>query len=137
MAKVQIRLGVFETNSSSTHAVFVVSSEEFNQWKAGEVRYCPTLDKFLPTPEALEENKKEWHKKCWDGVRSSLKNEGMFSDALIEDAEEIASNLDYRFDDCQHFYLTFDDFREVADDLELRENDRIGAVAMSMYNYCE
>lgn len=135
MAKIQIRLGVFETNSSSTHAVFVVSSEEFKQWEAGEVRYCPAFDNLLPTSEALEENRKEWQKEYWVRVQSILKNKGVFSDAFIEDAEEIASKLDYRYGDCQYFYLTFDEFEKVVDDLELRENDRIGAVALSIYTY--
>lgn len=34
--KRQIRRGVFETNSSSTHSLTMCSEEEFEQWKNGE-----------------------------------------------------------------------------------------------------
>lgn len=33
----QIRRGVYETNSSSTHSLTMCSEEEFEQWKKGEV----------------------------------------------------------------------------------------------------
>lgn len=34
----QIRQGVFETNSSSTHAVAIISDDEYKQYKSGELR---------------------------------------------------------------------------------------------------
>ena len=34
----QIRIGVFETNSSSTHAVAIISDEEYKQYQSGELR---------------------------------------------------------------------------------------------------
>lgn len=37
--RVQIRRGVFETNSSSTHSLTIVSKSSFDKWLAGEVYY--------------------------------------------------------------------------------------------------
>ena len=37
--KRQIRRGVFETNSSSTHSLTMCSEEEFEQWKNGELLF--------------------------------------------------------------------------------------------------
>ena len=37
--KRQIRRGVFETNSSSTHSITMCSEEEFESWKRGEVLF--------------------------------------------------------------------------------------------------
>lgn len=37
--KRQIRLGVYETNSSSTHSLTICSEEEFEQWKNGELLF--------------------------------------------------------------------------------------------------
>ena len=37
--KRQIRCGVFETNSSSTHSLTMCSEEEFEAWKRGEVLF--------------------------------------------------------------------------------------------------
>jgi hypothetical protein len=39
MKKVQIRKGVFETNSSSTHSITIVSKEEFEKFKAGSLMF--------------------------------------------------------------------------------------------------
>lgn len=36
--KRQIRQGVFETNSSSTHAVAIISDDEYKQYQSGELR---------------------------------------------------------------------------------------------------
>ena len=35
----QIRRGVFETNSSSTHSLTVCTEDEYNKWKRGELLY--------------------------------------------------------------------------------------------------
>lgn len=37
--KRQVRRGVFETNSSSTHSLTMCSEEEFEAWKRGEVLF--------------------------------------------------------------------------------------------------
>lgn len=37
--KRQIRSGVFETNSSMTHALTICTEEEFEKWKNGEILY--------------------------------------------------------------------------------------------------
>lgn len=35
----QIRIGVFETNSSSTHSMTICDKDEYNRWKNGELVY--------------------------------------------------------------------------------------------------
>ncbi len=35
----QIRNGVFETNSSSTHALVICTDEEFDKWRSGKLYY--------------------------------------------------------------------------------------------------
>ena len=37
---IQIRKGVFETNSSSTHSLVMAAISEFDKWENGEVYYC-------------------------------------------------------------------------------------------------
>lgn len=60
----QIRQGVFETNSSSTHSITMCSQDEFDAWKNGEVYlndgwwrsnlYNPAKDKkFITKEEAI------------------------------------------------------------------------------------
>ena len=54
--KRQIRVGVFETNSSSTHSLTMCSEEEFEKWKAGELLYDKYQGGFIDAkdPEADE-----------------------------------------------------------------------------------
>lgn len=62
--KRQIRYGVFETNSSSTHSLTMCTRNEFDEWRAGSLYrnnglwYCvehPLKNKtFLTRDEALE-----------------------------------------------------------------------------------
>ena len=35
----QIRRGVFETNSSSTHSLTICTEDQYNDWKAGKIFY--------------------------------------------------------------------------------------------------
>jgi hypothetical protein len=48
--KKQIRFGVFETNSSSVHSLTIVSKEEFEKFKKGELVLDTWKRKLIPTP---------------------------------------------------------------------------------------
>lgn len=54
--KIQLREGVFETNSSSTHSVSICLGSEWERFKKGELWMCPDTLKFLPKDEALKFN---------------------------------------------------------------------------------
>ena len=45
--KRQIRQGVFETNSSSTHSITMCSGKVYDAWKAGELYFVPYDEIFL------------------------------------------------------------------------------------------
>lgn len=57
----QVRQGVFETNSSSTHTLTICSKDDFDKWKHGEVFWLDNdwhkldTNKNFVTPEELEE----------------------------------------------------------------------------------
>lgn len=58
--KTQIRQGVFETNSSSTHAISICSKAEWDAFNNGEMMINVREDlKLLPVKEALEWNENE------------------------------------------------------------------------------
>ena len=46
-----IRRGVFETNSSSTHSITIVSEEEFEQWKNGKLLHDPWNNELVSIPD--------------------------------------------------------------------------------------
>ena len=54
--KVQIRKGVFETNSSSVHSITMCTSKEWEDWIMGRTMFMPDDCKFLSVKEAEEYN---------------------------------------------------------------------------------
>lgn len=58
--KIQIRRGLFETNSSSVHSLTMVSESDYDKWKNGELVYDRMRGKLIPvTDEEYLEWKKE------------------------------------------------------------------------------
>ena len=51
-----IRRCVFETNSSSTHSISIVSKEEFELWKDGEVLFDEWSNIFVKKDEIEEDS---------------------------------------------------------------------------------
>ena len=53
--KIQVRRGVFETNSSSVHSLVMCSDDDYNKWKKCELLYSKWDDRFYTLEEALKE----------------------------------------------------------------------------------
>jgi hypothetical protein len=51
----QIRHGVFETNSSSTHSLTICSDEEYKKFESGELVCSAWSDELLP-PDTFDDN---------------------------------------------------------------------------------
>ena len=49
----QIREGIFETNSSSTHTLTMCTKSEFDRWKSGELVYDIYDEKLVPYTEEI------------------------------------------------------------------------------------
>lgn len=95
--KRQIRRGVFETNSSSTHSITMCSGEEYDKWCSGNLLFWVGKKKFMIKEDIIEELKELTR---WD-------NSLMYPDvnwdddsvvADIFDSEEIQSSDEF-FDD--------------------------------------
>ena len=58
--KRQVRQGVFETNSSSTHSLTICTENEYDKWKKGELLFDYWDDKFVnPADTSLTDDEKE------------------------------------------------------------------------------
>lgn len=55
--KRQIRHGVYETNSSSTHSLVMCSGEEYNKWRSGKLLFWVGKNKFGTKEDIIEELK--------------------------------------------------------------------------------
>ena len=91
-----IRLGVFETNSSSTHTMVIMSEEEYDKWENGEILRYRWEDKFITkeeNDEIIERLTEEYAKE------NNIPIEDVDVDELKYDCDdEIAYTLD-EFDD--------------------------------------
>lgn len=54
--KVQIRTGVFETNSSSTHSLTMCTLSDYKSWKAGLLKYKISTREFVDLEQAAQIN---------------------------------------------------------------------------------
>ena len=57
--KRQIRRGVFETNSSSTHSLTMCSDDVFEAWKRGEVLFKRWEEKFVKPTQLSDQDKRD------------------------------------------------------------------------------
>lgn len=84
--KRQIRRGVFETNSSSTHSLTMCDEETFKKWKSGDLMFDKYAEEFIDSvPELSDEQKnaaKEYYEysmekywKQWGDLTDSEKEE--------------------------------------------------------------
>lgn len=55
---VKIRLGVFETNSSTTHSLTMCTREEFDAWEKGDLVYNNDDEAFVPIDSLSDDDKK-------------------------------------------------------------------------------
>lgn len=95
--KKQIRRGVFETNSSSTHSLTMCSGEEYKKWENEEILYWGDADKFGTREEIIEElkNKKSWRGGFYyDNVDWENEDDvhDVFSDENIKTCKEFFDN---------------------------------------------
>lgn len=93
--KRQIRHGVFETNSSSTHSLAMCSNDEFEKWSRGEVLYWGDKDKFAAREEIMAELRT---------MRYSWNNKLIYGDVDWDDEDAVYDVF------CDERIKTYNDF---------------------------
>lgn len=83
--KRQIRRGVFETNSSSTHSLTMCSEEEFEKWKNGELLFDRWGSENFVSPKGMTNSQKNDAKECYESIKDDFKKEW---DDLCDAAKE-------------------------------------------------
>lgn len=132
MPKIQIRSGIFETNSSSVHSVTVATEDIYRAWQRGEVMFCPSptwynweiketvqTEQFLPTAEALKKNLKILDMICERNPDYEAEANASYRKALEEALEE-GRELEFHLRDPEAFreidfwwdnyYVSYSDF---------------------------
>lgn len=149
MSKLQIRHGLFETNSSSTHTITIVDAEEFENWEKDKVWYNTNEDDFLPIDKAIDANIKileddflEDDNKLPESFKEKYRELKNFEEAYDETKDDFDFVFDY--DDIrwewESFYLSREAWRDSSYEYEdydesytTKHGDRV--VAFGYYGY--
>lgn len=136
--KRQVRRGVFETNSSSTHSLTMCSEEEFEAWKRGEVLFQEYgKENFISATklnehdkkmaqEDYEENKDDFQKD-WNDLSEDAKQKYYTKYAKENDIiDEYAKTYDQ--------YMNDGDLETFVQRYTSKNGDKI--VAFGEYGYC-
>lgn len=136
--KRQIRRGVFETNSSSTHSLVMCSKEEYDRWEKGELMFDRYNDVLVEMKIEITEqdkakakkdyeNKKLKYWKEWNQLSEEEVNE--WYDKYVSEHNKIDR---YRYKTYNEF---FDD--EYLESFEERYTTKNGEeiVAFGLYGY--
>lgn len=83
--KRQIRRGVYETNSSSTHSLTMCSEEEFEQWKNGELLFDEWGSESFVKANSLSDDDKKYAAQDYENYKDEFSKD--WSD-LSESAKE-------------------------------------------------
>ena len=133
--KIQIRHSVFETNSSSTHAVAILSDEEYQKYRQGKVRISRygkfiTEEEYNTLIEKAKNRKIENMKKAWDNPTDWDYD---YLHKHYKTLESAIENLDE--DDCWNddLYEYDEDNMEVIH--ESKEINGVKVHALSVYGY--
>lgn len=75
--KRQVRCGVFETNSSMTHALTICTEEEYEKWQNGELLLHHDWrngDKFVPNEEVPKDADMKYDYQSYDNYNSEVED---------------------------------------------------------------
>jgi len=85
----KIRISVFETNSSSTHSLTIVSKEDFEKWKKGEFIFDRSNDELVPVKE--KQYTEEDYLNYLKDKAKKVANGYIFRDVYYKNLDEILS----------------------------------------------
>lgn len=104
--KRQVRQGVFETNSSSTHSLTICTEDEYNKWKNGELLFDYWDDEFInPNNSFLTDDERESVKENYNNKKGKYWKD--WEDLSDEEKEELyAEKLERKHSDA----MTYDEW---------------------------
>ena len=136
--KRQVRRGVFETNSSSTHSLTMCSEEEFEAWKRGEVLFQEYGEENFISATKLSEHDKKMAQEDYEENKDDFQKD--WND-LSEDAKQkyytkYAKENDIIDEDAKTYdqYMNDGDLETFVQRYTSKNCDKI--VAFGEYGYC-
>lgn len=136
----QIRSGVFETNSSSTHSLTICTAEEFEKWKSGELlfdRYDECLTERKSIIDVNIEEAKDYYNstkgqywKDWDQLSDKERDQYYNNYA---DSKRRQSDDDYRYQKYQDWCYGYGSLEYFTQSYTSPNGDKL--IAFGKYGY--
>lgn len=124
--KVQIRTGLFETNSSSVHSCTIASISDYDDWKAGNSMLNLDSGEFVSIEEGRRRNIID--------IQSHS-----YLHASIEDIREYAENGTIPASIDPHYldYITYDQYYDKTENHDdyVEKSSKLGVVAFGYFGY--
>ena len=115
----QVRRGLFETNSSSTHSLTMCSGDEFRRWENGELLFDRWNEEFVEASSVKTGHNMDEVKEKYEEVRGKIwKNFDDLTEAEIadfceeyfeEDDDNQYVTYEWYFDHYEYYFDTFED----------------------------
>ena len=119
----KIRIGTFETNSSSVHTLTICDLDTYNKWKNGELLYDEYGDKFIAVDHTLSTDQRsfarekylynmKYYWKTWDNLTEDEKNKwykkyAIDMNIIPEDAKTYDDFFeDFYYEEYEKYYTT-------------------------------
>ena len=90
--KIQVRRGVFETNSSSVHSLCICSADDYDRWKNGKLFYDPYNGVLIEDSDEIQQERKECEEKGYQNNYMTY--------------EEFCDYVSYNYDEFSERYKT-------------------------------
>ena len=88
-----IRQCVFETNSSSTHSLNIVSEEDFDAWKCGKLLYDEDEEVLVPAKKHVD-TKQKWSEEYIEENTTKISNGFIFDNVFYPTKEDIIKSVE-------------------------------------------
>lgn len=140
---IQVRRGIFETNSSSTHSLTICTKEEFEKWKRGEMwfdrdyerlvekKFVVKLDEEESKAHYINTHPSGYYYKTWEEL-SEEEIEKWHKNFLSSKKSKIESSYDYQTYD-QWYFNSYDGLEKFDYEYTTPSGDNI--VVFGKYGY--
>lgn len=132
--KKQVRFGVFETNSSSTHSLVICDKETFDKWKSGELLFDRWEEKFKEGYQLTDKDKKDAEEYYDDNKEKFWKN---WEDLDNEEKDEWYTKFAYENNLIDEDLVSYDNYGNDLEYFEVHYTTKSGdeVVAFGEYGY--
>lgn len=135
--KRQIRRGVYETNSSSSHSITMCSEEEFEKWKDGKLLFDSWKEEFVDVVN-LSNNQKEDARKEYESKKNEFSKDwkDLSESAKEKYYEKYIKEHDLIVEECETYndYMNDYELESFIDKYTTKNGEKV--VAFGKYGYC-